>query len=86
MPLEEWTQKEKDGILPEGDYDVTAILDERRRPHARAREYIVKWKASRCHSYACNILILTPSAAAGFGCRFDVGFPSGISCGWYPFP
>ena len=48
MPLEEWLAKEKDGTIPSGDYIVTAILDERRRPRGCIDEFIVKWKASIC--------------------------------------
>ncbi|CAK0749789.1 hypothetical protein CVIRNUC_001938 [Coccomyxa viridis] len=44
MPLEEWLAKEKDGTIPSGDYVVTAILDERRRPRGCIDEFIVKWK------------------------------------------
>ena len=46
MPLEEWLAKEEDGTIQSGDYVVTAILDERRRPRGCIDEFIVKWKAS----------------------------------------
>lgn len=56
MPLEEWLAKEKDGTIPSGDYIVTAILDERRRPRGCIDEFIVKWKASisRCLADTCT--------------------------------
>ena len=44
MAVMEWVQKEAQGILPAGDYEVTAILDARKQ--GRTTEYIVKWKAS----------------------------------------
>ena len=58
MPLEEWLAKEKDGTIPSGDYVVTAILDERRRPRGCIDEFIVKWKASiyRCLVDTCTCL------------------------------
>ncbi len=60
MPLEEWLAKEKDGTIPSGDYVVTAILDERRRPRGCIDEFIVKWKASisRCLADTCTGLSL----------------------------
>ena len=82
MPVEEWMQKEAQGVLPAGDYEVTAIVDERRRRHARASEFIVKWKASRRQSHVCNIYILASLAAADFGCRSGVG---SRSCSYYGF-
>ena len=56
MPLEEWLAKEKDGTIPSGDYVVTAILDERRRPRGCIDEFIVKWKASIFRYLAIQIL------------------------------
>ena len=56
MPLEEWTAKETDGTIPSGDYVVTAILDERRRPRGCTDEFIVKWKASILACLACACL------------------------------
>ena len=47
MPVAEWMQKEAEGTIPSGDYDVTAIVDERKRPVGKTQEFIVKWKASR---------------------------------------
>ena len=47
MPLEEWTRTEADGSLPSGDYVVTAIKAERTRPGGRARQFLIKWQASR---------------------------------------
>ncbi len=50
MPIAEWMQKEAQGILPPGDYDVMAILDERKR--GTSKEYIVKWKVG-CYPLLC---------------------------------
>ena len=47
MPVAEWMQKEAEGTIPSGDYDVTAIVDERKQPYGKTQEFIVKWKASR---------------------------------------
>ena len=46
MAMNEWMQKEAEGIIPAGDYIVTAILDERKRPKGKMTEYIVKWQVS----------------------------------------
>jgi len=46
MPVAEWMQKEAEGTIPSGDYDVTAIVDERKRSGGKTQEFIVKWKAS----------------------------------------
>ena len=46
MAMNEWMQKEAEGIIPLGDYIVTAILDERKRPKGKITEYIVKWQVS----------------------------------------
>ena len=53
MPVAEWMHQEAQGILPAGDYEVTAIMDERKR--GRTTEYIVKWKASRFLSFSSSI-------------------------------
>lgn len=46
MAVREWMKKEEEGTLPSGDYKVTAIVDERKRPNGRTLEFLVKWKAS----------------------------------------
>ncbi len=46
MAMHEWMQKEAEGVIPSGDYVVTAILDERRRSRGKSTEYIVKWQVS----------------------------------------
>ena len=43
MPLDEWIRKEATGELPEDDYDVDAIVAERRQK--KRRQFLVKWKA-----------------------------------------
>lgn len=52
MPVGEWMQKEAQGLLPPGDYEVTAIVDERKR--GRGSAFIVKWKASACSMPSCH--------------------------------
>jgi hypothetical protein len=46
MAMNEWMQKEAEGIIPSGDYILTAILDERKRRKGKTTEYIVKWQVS----------------------------------------
>ena len=72
MPLEEWLAKEKDGIIPSGDYVVTAILDERQRPRGCIDEFIVKWKASifSCLVATCTSLDRIPDAQSMQGISF----------------
>ena len=55
MPVAEWVQKEAQGILPPGDYEVIVIADERKR--GRSKEYLVKWK-----------VVCYPSLYCQFGC------------------
>ena len=84
MPVAEWMQKEAQGLLPPGDYEVTAIVDERRR--GRGSAFIVKWKASTCSFLSCHpdishsidthtsrVFPVPPSSllALAAGCRTD---------------
>ncbi len=53
--LEDWLQKEAQGTMPEGEYEVVAIVDERRCPHGGMSEFIVKWKVSCCYFLAAPL-------------------------------
>ena len=53
MAMNEWMQKEAEGVIPSGDYVVTAILDERKRRKGKMTEYIVKWQVSMMFVHKC---------------------------------
>ena len=55
MPMGKWMQKEAQVVAMLAIHEATAIVDERKCPLCKTREYLVKWKASCSHFFAASL-------------------------------